>query len=129
MPKIWPRYFSDISQICPRNIPVIYHICPCYVTDMSQICHRYFQDMLQICLLPRERWDDLSIFKGLSNISVSPALQPSKQPTKQPNKQTTNYQTIVPVKISSIICWTGRNWEIWSFTIGGGGGGSRPSQI
>ena len=62
-----------MSQICPRNVPDMFKRWLIYVLDMSQIC-----------LLPRERLDDLSTYKGQSNISVSPALQPTKQPANQP---------------------------------------------
>ena len=41
--------------------------------------------MSDICLLPGERWDDLSIFKGQSNISVSPTLQLNNQPSNHPD--------------------------------------------
>ena len=83
------------------------HICPRYVADMqknmSELCSIYMSD---ICLLPGERWDDLSIFKGESNISVSPTLQLNKQPFNHPNKE--------PIQIFSIICWTGGSGGIWS---------------
>ena len=39
---------------------------------MTQICLRYVSSL--------EKWDDLNIYKGQSNISVSPALQPNNHP-------------------------------------------------
>ena len=48
---------------------------PCILCIMHTIC---------IFSVPRERWDDLSIFKGQGNISVSPALQQSST-DKYPN--------------------------------------------
>ena len=44
---------------------------------------------------------DLSIFKGQSNIAVSPALQMTT------NKQQHEYSAFPG------FCWTGCNWEIW----------------
>ena len=72
--RIKVRHFHPYHY--PNNLH--YHICPIYVPDMAQIC-----------FLPRERCNELSIFKGQSNISVSPALQPTNAQRKKPLKKWT----------------------------------------
>ena len=66
-----------MSQICLR-----------YIRDMSGICHKYIVDMSQICLLPRKSLDDLSIFKGQSNIS-----NVTSGTNNQTNKQQPEYRS------------------------------------
>ena len=77
MYEICPRYFpgmsqkvTDMSQTCHKEVTDMSNICPRYVPDIFY----YFTDMSQIYLLPRERFDDMDISKGQSNIIVSLAF-------------------------------------------------------
>ena len=43
MPKIYPRYASDIPKVCLRSVQDMPKECPRYARGMPKICHRYVQ--------------------------------------------------------------------------------------
>ena len=45
MPKIYPRYASDISEICPRSVQNMPKECPRYARGMPEISPRYALDI------------------------------------------------------------------------------------
>ena len=121
MSDIHPKYMAEMSKICSRHVPDRFQICPrfdkdnpkiCsgYVQDMPRICPRYAKDLPKICIwssniyhpivfclpIPRERLDHMDI--------PNPQAWQSNDGKQKPlNKE--------PIQISSIIWWTGRNWE------------------
>ena len=51
MPKIYPRYASDISKICPRSVQDMPKECPRYARGMPEISPRYALDISPMNIL------------------------------------------------------------------------------
>ena len=71
-----PNIFFLCTIIVPQEPYVLSRACSPVPWSLLQVCAKTIQIICIMKLLPRERWDHLSIFKSQSNISVTTNRQP-----------------------------------------------------